>query len=244
MSIQTHLQQPTKWTTAADYLAKYGPKTGKFIYNYWTGSRRTRRNMMSKVPPPVNAWNNCARINTLERRVKNLRPERKYIIETDSAQAIDNAAGTLWSLNECAQGDTTSTRTGGTIRMSDVTIRMHLKQHDSATHTTVRVILGYTADDTQPSVSTVLQSANPLAHRCKESTMRFRVLYDNLICLDISYLNTPVLKVYRKIGRIAKYTSSSATSWKVGRLWLFAIADEATNQPTMDFHSCVNYTDV
>ncbi len=154
-------------------------------------------------------------------------------------------------LTNIAQGDTTNTRDGASIKIVSISFNYTINMNASATGTAFRVMLVldrqtneaiYTAgdllEDTTPD--DVIVSPYNL-----NNASRFRVLYDKVHVFSINGRFVGNFKFYKKLNLKLRYDNAAAaiTSLTQSSLSLLTVSDEATNQPSLTSFIRLRYVD-
>lgn len=154
--------------------------------------------------------------------------------------------GTMTLLNGMAQNDTSSGRTGNSILMRNVHLRLGFEQHASATLTTYRVILLWDTQqtaDTAPAVTDVLESASPYSPLATANAGRFKILKSWFFTTDDNKTQTKLIECYKQFRVHTRYNGTANTDIQKMGLYLLTIADQATNVPTFRYSWKVGYHD-
>ena len=157
-----------------------------------------------------------------------------------------SSTGTMTLLNGIAQGDTDTERTGKSILMRNVHIRLVFTQNSAATATTYRVMVVkdlQQISDTTPAITDVLESANPLSPLKQSNAGRFKVLKSWLFTTDDDKAQTKIIQYYNDFRFHTRYNGTTATDIQKNGLYLLTICDQATNQPSMAYSWKVGYHD-
>jgi len=214
-----------------------------------TGKGRSRR---AKTPGDSigkyadDAW------SLAQRTARGLNEIRRFInIETKFSDVILNItfsnSGALTVLSETAQGLTSTTRVGDSIRLQSFEFRGTAKAVSSSAPDTIRFIILRDLDGygTAPGVTDVLEAANAWSPYKFNKLQRFQILFDELATVDL-VTKESVLVVYKSaINSHIKYlgTTAAAASDGKGTIYLLTISNNASNQPVFTGVSRMTYTD-
>lgn len=153
------------------------------------------------------------------------------------------STGVVTPLTLLAQGVTDVTRIGNSILSKRISIRGYVDQNASATATRYRIMLILDKDNAQgtaPTPAQILQNLTPNSHLNLNSTDRFVVLHSERGALSINGERTRLFEIQKDLSNLhIKYdgTAADQASAAENHLYLFAISDEATNNPSYTFES-------
>lgn len=173
--------------------------------------------------------------------------------KTQAAVVISNA-GTLYSLTEIAQGDRSLDREGLVINIQSLWLKILLSSSTAhaASHEIRLIIFRDNGNENGGTVPTIagdlLEAAGVLDFTDHQTKSRYKILYDKFIIINPSQSTvqkTILKKYYKKFNRPKKcfYTNTTAADEGKGQLYLMAMSNTATNQPTIAFRSRVKFTD-
>lgn len=154
--------------------------------------------------------------------------------------------GTMTLLNGMAQNDTSSGRTGNSILMRNVFLRLGFKNHASATSTTFRVMLvldKQQVGDTNPTIADILETVNPYAPLATATVGRFKVLKNWFFNNNTASNTFKKIDYYKQFRFHTRYNGTANTDIQKNGLYLITLADEATNTPTFAYTWKVGYHD-
>lgn len=159
---------------------------------------------------------------------------------------ITNTGSNVFSFTDIGQNDTASGRTGNSILLKSINIKMIIHQHASATQTTFRCILfqdNQQIADTTPGISNLLDGTSVIAFLNANQAGRFQVLKNWLITLDSAKQQMYRISHYQKFQHHVRYNGTAGTDIQKGGIYMIIYADEATNQPTLDYNFRTSYHD-
>lgn len=154
--------------------------------------------------------------------------------------------GTMTLLNGMAQNDTSSGRTGNSILMRNVFIRLCFTQNASATSTIYRVMLVLDSQqigDTNPTIPDILETVNPIAPLSTASAGRFKVLKNYFFTTDDDKGQTKIINFYKDFRFHTRYNGTANSDIQKNGLYLVMLTDQPTNAPRVDFTWKVGYHD-
>ncbi len=172
--------------------------------------------------------------------------ESKVIDDTTSSTA--NTAGVITNISLIAEGSDYNERNGRRIKLQSLQIRGQLTQHASATNTSLRVIIFKTRNNqsAEPAVLDVLQFASENSMlNASDNQGSFTVVSDRTVHMSNVNSTNYGYNMYHKIQTHIDFSGSAATEASIGRGALYAllISNEASNTPTVNFHSRIRFVD-
>lgn len=184
---------------------------------------------------------------------------RKLInIETkfmDTVQTSTNigTTGTLFPVSEIAQGLTSQTRIGDSLRIQHVEVRGRINCNPAAANSLVRLLVLRDLDGagTPPATSDVAELTGtvsaPLSPYKYRNLQRFTILYDELVEVQGTVqgmAGMPFTFESSHQGHILYLgtTAASASDGK-GTVYVMCVSDEGTNTPSLAFYSRITFTD-
>ncbi len=220
--------------------SRYRQRSGKYGYRKKKGNIFYRRGA-----------NKAYRM--AKRALSLVNPEFKFLDTLGTQTVIPEAAGTIVPLTNVAQGDTSSTRTGDSIKLTSLTMKANIsmstssvqthcviflvedKQTNSALYTTSQLLTDVTQHDS------IVSSLN------LDNKYRFRVIKRWNFTLEDNGKQSKYIKFYHRFhekyhlrydgnaGTIADLSSKS--------LSLLFIGNEGTNRPNITFNIRIRYLD-
>ncbi|AYP28695.1 MAG: coat protein [Circoviridae sp.] len=157
-----------------------------------------------------------------------------------------SSTGTVTLLNGMAQNDTSSGRTGNSILMRNIFLRLGFQQHPSATSTTYRVMLVLDTQqvgDTSPAISDILETVNVYAPLATANTGRFKIMKNWFFNTNNASNTFKQLNLYKDVRFHTRYNGPANTDITKNGLYLVALSDQATNLPTFAYTWKVGYHD-
>lgn len=154
--------------------------------------------------------------------------------------------GVVTLLNGMAQNDTSSGRTGNSILMRNVFLRLGFQQHPSATSTTYRVMLVLDTQqvgDVSPSVGNILESVNVYSPLATDSAGRFKIMKNWFFNTNTVSTTYKSINLYKQFRFHTRYNGPANTDIQKNGLYLVLLSNEPTNQPTCAFTWKVGYHD-
>lgn len=179
--------------------------------------------------------------------------ETKYIPHWYEPTQLDQT-GVMYSLSMVAQGLTSTTRVGDSIRIQHLELRgsVLLNSADSVTNVRVMVVRDLDGYGTAPTPADVLETTqspaapfSPVRFSRKE---RFSILYDELFALQSAATGGTCSQVFSfstvHQGHVLYLgTTAQASSDGKGSVYVLAVSDEATNKPYLSFYANLLFTD-
>lgn len=171
--------------------------------------------------------------------------EMLHIINSSAANVSNT--GTIASLTNIGQGDGITSRTGNSILVRNLLIRLTLEQHATATKTFYRIMLVVDTQqigDTAPGVTDVLESASTLSSLDTNEPGRFVVLKNWFTCTDSAGGTTQALEWYTdNLMLHTKYNGTSSSDIQRNGIYLLLLSDQATNTPSINYNVKIGYHD-
>ncbi len=157
----------------------------------------------------------------------------------------------ITQLTNLAQGDTTNTRDGASVKFVSLSFKYTLVQHADATATLVRIMLVldrqtneaiYTDTDLLADVTVADAIVSP---RNLDNGHRFRVLYDKVHALSDSGSVVQYGKFYKKLQLKVRYDAAAALIGSITQssLSLFIVSTEPTSTPAFTHRIRLRYVD-
>lgn len=191
----------------------------------------------------------AGKVNQLVRRVNFLSlhtdAENATHLISSGGTNITNT-GTIVCLNQIAQGDDNIHRQGcdilarylaGVICMKETVDKQHLIK--------VMVFVDKDNQGTDPAVTTVLQTASPLAFINIDQSERFSILFHKIYTLSGGDNNLQAFcrKIYIRLNFKMYYDGTASTNYGTNALYLLFISDQATEYPTMIYDLRLAFTE-
>jgi len=154
--------------------------------------------------------------------------------------------GTMTLLNGMAQNDTSSGRTGNSILMRNVHLRLGFIQNAAATTTTYRVILLWDTQqtsDTNPAVTDVLESASPYSPLATANAGRFKVLKNWFFTTDDTKSQTKLIECYKQFRIHTRYNGTANTDIQKGGIYMLALTSDAADPAAFAYNYKLGYHD-
>lgn len=185
-------------------------------------------------------------LKVAKRAMSLINVEKKYLDVTGAADSSATLVATL--LNGIAQGDTSITRNGDSIKYINCFIRMNFTLHASGTQSRVRVILlrDIQCNGGLSATGNILASnTNILSPRNLDWNKRYKVYKDKTLVLNTDFPEKSLIFSLKKIKFHTRYTDENATIASISTnslLWC-VMTDEATNVPAYTFYSRLRFID-
>jgi hypothetical protein len=193
-------------------------------------------------------WQNAHRALVLAKHLKTLvNVERKVVDITQSGATFSSSTAHVGDLNVCAQGDTDLTRDGAQMKMIRHAIRGEITMNASATGTICRIIVCMKKDTggAAPSnLGSICTSNSTRAFYDRNHIYNFRILYDKTFALSSDRPNI-YFRYAKKLKDVVRFDGTGATVADIARngVFILALSDQATNTPTIKYHSRVTFVD-
>lgn len=170
----------------------------------------------------------------------------EYNFHDASVSSVVGTTGIFSSLGNIAQGDDIEGRTGRSILVKSLYLRCRTQVYPTAVGTLARWIVFIDNDSSgaTPTAADLLDTESltaPLQIGADQG--RFRVLAD-WVDEVTTYGRAHVFKKkYFKLNHHIKYDGTAATDYSRGNIWVYRIASDNTNTPTMAFEARMRYVD-
>lgn len=165
----------------------------------------------------------------------------------NSASPTVSNTGSISSLTNIGQGDVISNRTGNSVLVRNLLIRLSLEQHASATFTFYRVMLVVDTQqigDTSPTIADILESSSTLSSLNTNEPGRFVVLKNWFLSTDTGRGLTQYLEWYSdNLMLHVKYNGTASSDIQRNGIYLVLLSDQATNTPTCFYNVKIGYHD-
>ncbi len=209
--------------------------------NYWKGVNKQIRAGMSDASKAL----------VLAKHVKSLLNVEIKNHDTGLTQTAISSTFQVLELTNIAQGDTTLTRDGASLKLVGVNLKYKLSQHASATNTQVRMLLVHDTQTNQSTYGAVSLLADASIHdsivspRNLDNTRRFKVLMDRVHVFSSTNRTNSVHSFNRKLNIKIRYDNPAAAIGSITQssLSLVLVSDEATNTPLITHIIRLRYVD-
>ncbi len=178
--------------------------------------------------------------------------ETKFLDTIQTSTTI-NQTGSMIPISEIAQGLTSQTRVGDSIRIQHIEVRGRCNVNPVAGNTLMRVLVVRDLDGygTAPTTSDVLEYAAavsaPISPEKFNKRERFSILYDEIFTLSGTTQGVATLPFSFSSthqGHIMYLgTTAAAASDGKGSMYIVSVSDETTNAPSLAFVSRIQFTD-
>lgn len=178
--------------------------------------------------------------------VKKLINVERKVHDVAISSNVGSSTGLITQLNNISQGDTTSTRSGNSIKCVSQTIRGSASIHASATHSSLRFLIVRDTDNQGETITVadVLNDTSPNSLlNITKYPGRFKVLMDKQFSLSDSGAKLQHFKKHKKMSFHLKYSTQGTYDPKDNALFLIALSNEATNQPGLSAYYRLRYID-
>ncbi len=171
--------------------------------------------------------------------------------DTGLTQTAISSTFQVIELTNIAQGDTTLTRDGASLKVTGINLKYKLSQHASATNTQVRMLLVHDTQTNQATYGAVALLADASIHdsivspRNLDNTRRFKVLMDRVHSYSATGRTNSVHSFNKKVSIKIRYDNPAAAVGSITQssLSLVLVSDEATNTPLITHIIRLRYVD-
>lgn len=219
----------------ARYYRKRRPYRGRRRFKRRTYRKRDNFDLARS------AWKGVMQIKRM------INVEYKHHVVDDTGTAVTNSGTNFDDLCVIPLGDSEGSRDGVSIKPINFVFRYMLTQHASATNTLVRLVFlrMKVENDTAPTFADIFPATPLLKPKIQDKRFNSKILYDKYFTLcdtgQAIKAGTITLKMFGHINYDASDTTGDDK--EAGGLYLLAISSEATNTPTLAYHSRLTFTD-
>lgn len=227
-----------------------GPRTATRTFR--SINRRTTRG-------PKTSGTLTQQVKSLQRVVRNLAPENKYLDVTTSASNI-TTAGSVVHITQVAQGDSQGSRTGNSINLTSISVTGRFdRAADVNSQTSVAYRIAIVIDkeqvaDTSPTVSDIFTGAPIASFPNLDNLERFRILWlspvkeSKMMSMGTSNTLIPNQTIYWKFnwkGNLkVSYNGSATSDIEKNGVYICYISNDAADTIDVTSTTRIGYTDV
>lgn len=169
------------------------------------------------------------------------------LLKSDSASSttISNT-GSIIRLVDIAQGDGEGQRTGNSILVRGINLKLAFNQNASATDTLYRIIIFKDTQqiaDTSPAITDLLATASTLAPLNASTVGRFKIMKNWFFHTSNASDTVRNISWYMNMRMHMRYNGSASTDYQKNGIYLLVLSDQATNTPTVYYNKRVTYHD-
>ncbi len=177
--------------------------------------------------------------------------ELHFLDVTGAAIAVGQTP-VLALLNGSQVGDTSSTRTGQSIKMDSLDFRFNITGDGTATRQFVRliIVLDHQVNGTAMTAAQLLSDAtNPQNLICPyldASQMRFKPIFDESIAISTTGQGTVTKRLSLRLPDHVMYnvgTVGDVTDIVTNAVWLIYLSDQSVNKPLLQYYSRIWFID-
>ncbi len=222
-------------------------KRSKSYFSFCLVTKMSKRKFFKRNSVPKRFNKMMTLTKKVNKMARNLKPEMKSRTISFSSGTVSNT-GSVQQLDLIPAGSDATDRTGISVRVKG--IGFHATIFAASTVIDInklRVIVFVDKQqekDAKSDIATVLQETNPLSYINQVRRPRFRILYDNLIVLDLTNKFSRKIIWWKKLDFIQTYNGPAGTDMEKNNIFLLLLSNEPTNKPTFQFTSRIIYTDV
>lgn len=157
-----------------------------------------------------------------------------------------STTGAIAHITNIGQDDTDSGRTGNSILVRNILLRIAWLQSLTANQTGVRYMLvmdKQQVSDTPPAITDILSSADIIAPLNDANTGRFKVLLNKVFYLDVAKERVHYREHYLKMYQHVRYNGTASSDIQKCGIYLVVISTEPTLAPTLKYEVKVGYHD-
>lgn len=202
------------------------------------------------------AWSLAKRTASGLNEIRKLINIETKFLDTQQSSTTISTTGTVFPVSEIAQGLTSTTRVGDSIRLQHFELRGRCTISATANTSLLRLLVVRDLDGygTAPTVTDILETATPavsapLAPYRFNKRQRFSILFDELFGLVGSAAydgnSEEVFSFMTSHQGHILYLGATAAAASDGKgsVYVVAVSDEGTNTPSIAFTSRILFTD-
>ena len=217
------------------------------------GKRRSRRVRRRRVKP--NTWNMSNAVYTagkalsLAKYLKGLVNVETMYSDSTSTNSAFPTSWTVVSTNllNLAQGDTSSTRTGGQVRLKSMHLKMKIHPDASAPDTpcVIKVAIVINQKDSALNNSDIFaDTGSLLSFRDRDYATEYKILKIFTISYDPgAKQENHYIEHYARFNKVLEYADTTSVAPTNFAYSPFVICDEATDPPLFDYNLRMGYID-
>lgn len=153
-------------------------------------------------------------------------------------------------ITQIAQGDSSSTRDGNSVKLKSLDLRAKFTGNTSAEATYCRFIVGIDKLHSGTNVTvagatdnSLLGVQDPCSQRDLNNKKRFIILMDKVVHFSNNSQETRYFKLFKNFNMKMEYNGTGASDMRSNHLFVMAFSDQATNTPTWQYRSRVRFLD-
>ncbi len=158
-----------------------------------------------------------------------------------------SSTGSITALSQIATGTNYTDRVGDSIKLQRLEFTMKYLMNTSSTGTVLRIIVfrDLYQQGSDPTITNVIGGASPLNPKNFLLRDRFSFLFDDLVFMSNVGDDGGVIRFTMPHEGHVRYigTTATAASNGFGSIYMLLISDEATNTPSVTWHSSIYFTD-
>lgn len=171
----------------------------------------------------------------------------EYKLVDSSGSVNPSTTPLVNTTNAMAEGTTSTSRNGISVRLKSLRVKGYYTMHASATNTCFRcaVVLDKSPNSATPTFLNIYESASVVSMPNNVTEKRFRILKDTMFTMSGTGEENGRFDWYFPLNHITKYTGSGGSNndLETNQLVLVIWSNEATNTPTLDYTARVRYID-
>ncbi len=196
-------------------------------------------------------WSDAAKALALAKHLKTIVNVEFKNHDVQATAAALSATPGVTQLTNIAQGDTTNSRDGSSLKIVSISFKYILRVNGAATNTQVRLILIHDKQTNQAifAPADFLQDTsindNLVSQRNLDNGHRFTVIMDRVFNLTATGKGSISGSFYKKLNLKLRYDNAAAaiTSLTQSSLALMLITNEASNVPSITHSIRLRYVD-
>jgi len=215
------------------------------VYKRTGYKKKAYRRPVYRKKPTYNKYSFAKRVKNA---IINIAAKNYKDYDVNDVTVTDDGGTTFtYPLTNIAQGNGATERVGDSVMVSSINVRGQIRFNSTAEYNALRFIIfrdNQTVADTTPSITQVLDQANPNGLMNMANVGRFTILYDRTF--NVSAVKNPQInfKCYIPLRLKVRYNGTAGTDIQKNGLWMMATSHDDVHGPECDFYARTHYVDM
>lgn len=168
-----------------------------------------------------------------------------HYTDVQIVSGVQTSTGSVTLINQVAQGDDITTRTGSSILCKYIVVKYSIVMSAAATATTVRigVVIDNNNQGTAPAFSDIWETGDMTSFKTINNQKRFVMLRDQTFDMSINGQQNYTGTWYIPINQHLRYNGTGASQVLSPSLWMTLDSTEATNAPALTIRARTAFYD-